>query len=91
MSDCNPTTSHAALLNVIVAIVEGRGLARGEIGMASIDLKNPVLMLSQVQPINSGTSLLWLRYVFAVFWSLTYRLTRAKIFIRVCQRDSTAV
>uniref|UniRef100_H2YI01 DNA mismatch repair proteins mutS family domain-containing protein n=1 Tax=Ciona savignyi TaxID=51511 RepID=H2YI01_CIOSA len=31
----------------IVTIVEGRGLARGEIGMASIDLKNPVLTLSQ--------------------------------------------
>ena len=31
-----------------LAIVEGRGLARGEIGMASIDLKNPVIILSQV-------------------------------------------
>ncbi len=31
-----------------VAVVEGRGHARGEIGMASIDLKNPVLTLSQV-------------------------------------------
>lgn len=31
-----------------VAIVEGRGLARGEIGMAYIDLKRPVLYLSQV-------------------------------------------
>ena len=31
------------------AIVEGRGLARGEIGMASIDLKRPELILSQVQ------------------------------------------
>lgn len=29
------------------ALVEGRGLARGEIGMASIDLKRPVLILSQ--------------------------------------------
>lgn len=29
------------------AIVEGRGLARGEIGMASIDLRHPVLTLSQ--------------------------------------------
>ena len=34
--------------NFTLAIVEGRGLARGEIGMASIDLKNPVLILSQV-------------------------------------------
>ena len=33
---------------VFVAVVEGRGHARGEIGMASIDLKNPVLTLSQV-------------------------------------------
>lgn len=30
------------------AIVEGRGLAKGEIGMASIDLKKPELVLSQV-------------------------------------------
>lgn len=30
------------------AIVEGRGLAKGEIGMASIDLKRPELVLSQV-------------------------------------------
>ncbi|XP_031231777.1 mutS protein homolog 4 isoform X3 [Mastomys coucha] len=33
--------------SVIVAVVEGRGLARGEIGMASIDLKSPQIMLSQ--------------------------------------------
>ena len=32
---------------ILVAIVEGRGLARGEIGIASIDLKRPVLQLSQ--------------------------------------------
>ena len=31
-----------------VALVEGRGLAKGEIGMASIDLKRPELVLSQV-------------------------------------------
>jgi DNA mismatch repair protein MSH4 len=31
----------------IIAVVEGRGLARGEVGMASLDLKNPVLTLSQ--------------------------------------------
>jgi len=29
------------------AIVEGRGLAKGEVGMASIDLKHPLLTLSQ--------------------------------------------
>ncbi len=33
---------------VFTAVVEGRGHARGEIGMASIDLKSPVLVLSQV-------------------------------------------
>ncbi|KAL9955943.1 hypothetical protein ACROYT_G037348 [Oculina patagonica] len=34
--------------SVVVAIVEGRGLAKGEIGMASIDLKKPELILSQI-------------------------------------------
>jgi len=29
------------------AIVEGRGLAKGEVGMASLDLKKPELCLSQ--------------------------------------------
>ncbi|XP_074517293.1 mutS protein homolog 4 isoform X2 [Sebastes fasciatus] len=38
------TTSGAT---VIVAVVEGRGLARGEIGMASLNLKYPELVLSQ--------------------------------------------
>ncbi|XP_033642505.1 mutS protein homolog 4-like [Asterias rubens] len=33
--------------SVLVAIVEGRGLAQGEIGLASIDLKQPELILSQ--------------------------------------------
>uniref|UniRef100_A0A8D0U1S7 MutS protein homolog 4 n=1 Tax=Sus scrofa TaxID=9823 RepID=A0A8D0U1S7_PIG len=33
--------------SVVVAVVEGRGLARGEIGMASIDLKSPQIILSQ--------------------------------------------
>ncbi|XP_005477028.1 mutS protein homolog 4 isoform X1 [Oreochromis niloticus] len=33
--------------SVIVVVVEGRGLARGEIGMASLDLKCPELVLSQ--------------------------------------------
>lgn len=32
---------------MVVALVEGRGLARGEIGMASINLKCPELVLSQ--------------------------------------------
>lgn len=38
------TTSGAS---VIVALVEGRGLARGEIGMASLNLRCPELVLSQ--------------------------------------------
>uniref|UniRef100_A0ACB8F483 Uncharacterized protein n=1 Tax=Sphaerodactylus townsendi TaxID=933632 RepID=A0ACB8F483_9SAUR len=33
--------------SVIVAVIEGRGLARGEVGMASVDLKNPEVVLSQ--------------------------------------------
>ncbi|XP_039587323.1 mutS protein homolog 4 isoform X5 [Passer montanus] len=36
-----------SVASVIVAVVEGRGLARGEVGMASIDLKNPEMILSQ--------------------------------------------
>ncbi|KAM6327086.1 mutS protein homolog 4 [Podargus strigoides] len=39
-------SAHTAA-SVIVAVVEGRGLARGEVGMASIDLKNPEVILSQ--------------------------------------------
>uniref|UniRef100_A0A8C5R1I9 MutS protein homolog 4 n=1 Tax=Leptobrachium leishanense TaxID=445787 RepID=A0A8C5R1I9_9ANUR len=47
-----PVTSSSSLsaqsvASVIVAVVEGRGLARGEIGMASLDLKNPEVVLSQ--------------------------------------------
>lgn len=44
------TTSSASAQSassVIVAIVEGRGLASGEIGMAHLDLKNPDVVLSQ--------------------------------------------
>uniref|UniRef100_A0A5F8GRM5 MutS homolog 4 n=1 Tax=Monodelphis domestica TaxID=13616 RepID=A0A5F8GRM5_MONDO len=33
--------------SVLVAIVEGRGLARGEIGMASLDVRSPQILLSQ--------------------------------------------
>jgi hypothetical protein len=39
---------HTCLCLTPLAVVEGRGLARGEIGIASIDLKRPVLQLSQV-------------------------------------------
>ncbi|XP_023683988.2 mutS protein homolog 4 isoform X1 [Paramormyrops kingsleyae] len=43
---CSSAAS-SAVASVIVAVVEGRGLARGEIGMASINLKFPELILSQ--------------------------------------------
>ncbi|KAJ8390878.1 hypothetical protein AAFF_G00100100 [Aldrovandia affinis] len=46
VTTCSSATS-AVVASVIVAVVEGRGLARGEIGMASIDLKFPELVLSQ--------------------------------------------
>ncbi|KAJ8341631.1 hypothetical protein SKAU_G00339220 [Synaphobranchus kaupii] len=46
VTTCSSATS-AVGASVIVAVVEGRGLARGEIGMASIDLKFPELVLSQ--------------------------------------------
>ncbi|XP_072853914.2 mutS protein homolog 4 isoform X4 [Pogona vitticeps] len=39
--------SNHSVASVIVAVIEGRGLARGEVGMASIDLKNPEVVLSQ--------------------------------------------
>lgn len=37
----------ASSASVMVALVEGRGLARGEIGMASLNLRCPELVLSQ--------------------------------------------
>uniref|UniRef100_UPI00398F1709 mutS protein homolog 4 isoform X1 n=1 Tax=Pristiophorus japonicus TaxID=55135 RepID=UPI00398F1709 len=45
VTSSSAVSAHVA--SVIVAVVEGRGLARGEIGMASIDLKSPELILSQ--------------------------------------------
>ena len=41
-------TSSLHSLSFFEAIVEGRGLARGEVGMASIDLRQSELILSQV-------------------------------------------
>ncbi|XP_071983700.1 mutS protein homolog 4 isoform X2 [Engystomops pustulosus] len=41
------STSARSTASVVVAVVEGRGFARGEIGMASLDLKNPDVVLSQ--------------------------------------------
>ncbi|XP_071668905.1 mutS protein homolog 4 isoform X8 [Patagioenas fasciata] len=46
VTSSSATSAHAAA-SVITAVVEGRGLARGEVGMASIDLKNPEMLLSQ--------------------------------------------
>ncbi|XP_041374859.1 mutS protein homolog 4-like isoform X2 [Gigantopelta aegis] len=52
-SHCTPhggtstTPSADPTYTIVVALVEGRGLARGEIGMASLNLKSPVLVLSQ--------------------------------------------
>ncbi|XP_031756735.1 mutS protein homolog 4 isoform X3 [Xenopus tropicalis] len=46
-SESSSTISAQSSASVIVAVVEGRGLARGEIGMASLDLKNPEVVLSQ--------------------------------------------
>lgn len=43
---CSSGTSTSSA-SVIVAVVEGRGLARGEIGMASLNLRCPELVLSQ--------------------------------------------
>lgn len=45
-TSCSSATTISGA-SVIVAVVEGRGLARGEIGMASLNLKCPELILSQ--------------------------------------------
>jgi len=45
-------------LYVLIAIVEGRGLAKGEVGMASIDLKHPLLTLSQFADNQTYTKLM---------------------------------
>ncbi|XP_034531708.1 mutS protein homolog 4 isoform X2 [Notolabrus celidotus] len=52
LTDHTATTSSSSSAatsgaSVVVAVVEGRGLARGEIGMASLNLKCPELVLSQ--------------------------------------------
>jgi len=38
---------------IFIAIVEGRGLARGEIGMAALDLKKPEIVLSQFSDMST--------------------------------------
>nr|XP_004540678.2 mutS protein homolog 4 isoform X2 [Maylandia zebra] len=45
-TSCSSGSTNAGA-SVVVVVVEGRGLARGEIGMASLDLKCPELVLSQ--------------------------------------------
>jgi len=40
-------THDILLFSTYAALVEGRGLARGEVGLASLDLKSPFLTLSQ--------------------------------------------
>uniref|UniRef100_T1IXC0 DNA mismatch repair proteins mutS family domain-containing protein n=1 Tax=Strigamia maritima TaxID=126957 RepID=T1IXC0_STRMM len=42
-----PSSTRSNEPSAVVAIVEGRGVARGEIGLAAIDLKIPELLLSQ--------------------------------------------
>ncbi|XP_053729471.1 mutS protein homolog 4 isoform X2 [Synchiropus splendidus] len=45
-ASCSSATS-ASGASVVVAVVEGSGLARGQIGMASLDLRCPELIVSQ--------------------------------------------
>ncbi|KAM8916600.1 mutS protein homolog 4 isoform 5-T5 [Spinachia spinachia] len=51
-TSCSSVTATSGA-SVLVAVVEGRGLARGEIGMASLNLKCPELILSQFS--DTGT------------------------------------
>ncbi|XP_027729860.1 mutS protein homolog 4 [Vombatus ursinus] len=46
VTSSSAVSTHSAA-SVIVAVVEGRGLARGEIGIAGIDVKRPQIVLSQ--------------------------------------------
>ncbi|KAL6105686.1 msh4 [Pungitius sinensis] len=51
-TSCSSATALSGA-SVLVAVVEGRGLARGEIGMACLNLKCPELILSQFS--DTGT------------------------------------
>ncbi len=73
------TTSGAS---VIVAVVEGRGLARGEIGMASLNLKCPELVLSQFA--DTGT---YAKVTHVLSNARNYMLGRLLIIATLC-RDS---
>ncbi len=42
------TTSTAVRSSVVAALLEGRGVARGEVGIAAIALNNPTLVLCQL-------------------------------------------
>ncbi|XP_036397399.1 mutS protein homolog 4 [Megalops cyprinoides] len=57
VTTCSSATS-CTVASVIVAVVEGRGLARGEIGMASIDLNCPELVLSQFADTGTYTKVI---------------------------------
>ena len=62
----------AFLCCVPVALVEGRGQAKGEIGMASIDLKRPELLLSQVQ---ACTAIAHYRHCSPILYGIAVRST----------------
>ncbi|KAK3538258.1 hypothetical protein QTP70_033065, partial [Hemibagrus guttatus] len=55
-SSSSASVCHAA--SVMVAVVEGRGLARGEIGMASINTRSPELILSQFADTGTYTKVI---------------------------------
>nr|XP_061798748.1 mutS protein homolog 4-like [Nerophis lumbriciformis] len=57
-STCCPSSTSASAASVIVALVEGRGFARGEIGMASLNLKFPELVLSQFADTGTYTKVI---------------------------------
>ena len=56
------------------AIVEGRGLAKGEIGMASIDVKKPELILSQVSYQN-----IMLQFIVVVLFNYILKIAKLQI------------
>ncbi|KAM7284540.1 mutS protein homolog 4 [Ixodes scapularis] len=52
------TSSEAVSKTVVVALVEGRGVARGEVGLASFDLRCPTLVVAQFQDDQNYTNTL---------------------------------
>lgn len=65
---------------MIVAVVEGRGLARGEIGMASLNLKCPELVLSQFA--DTGA---YAKVTHALSKAVNYMLDRLLITATLCR------